>query len=195
MGERKLCYSAYCCKALQSAASSLLNPFYICFVICHKWGWPFIYIPAQRAQIADLTKQNQQAEIFSLLQTMGAIGTLIGPLIGTIFYKTHPEYVFTVQSIALIVYAVVVWTQLPETAPAMTTPTQKFEVTSPKQFVHKHYAVFGLMISTLPISFFMHKLRRIILFSRNIIFRISNSHSFLFQHAKLLWKSFCKFSS
>ncbi len=41
-----------------------------------------------------------------------------------------------------------------ETAPAMTTPTQKFEVTSPKQFVHKHYAVFGLMISTLPISFF-----------------------------------------
>ena len=46
----------------------------------------------------------------------------------------------------------------------------KFEVTSPKQFVHKHYAVFGLMISTLPISFFMHKLRRIILFSRNIIF-------------------------
>ena len=86
-----------------------------------------LYIPAQRAQIADLTKQNQQAEIFSLLQTMGAIGTLIGPLIGTIFYKTHPEYVFTVQSIALIVYAVVVWTQLPETAPAMTTPTQNLK--------------------------------------------------------------------
>ncbi|MCU5462809.1 MDR family MFS transporter [Bacillus cereus] len=113
-----------------------------------------LYIPAQRAQIADLTKQNQQAEIFSLLQTMGAIGTLIGPLIGTIFYKTHPEYVFTVQSIVLIVYAVVVWTQLPETAPAMATPTQKLEVSSPKHFVHKHYAVFGLMVSTLPISFF-----------------------------------------
>ena len=41
-GRKKLCYSAYCCKALQSAASSLLNPFYICFVICHKWGWPFL---------------------------------------------------------------------------------------------------------------------------------------------------------
>ena len=46
-----------------------------------------LYIPAQRAQIADLTKQNQQAEIFSLLQTMGAIGTLIGPLVGTIFIR------------------------------------------------------------------------------------------------------------
>ena len=57
------------------------------------------------------------------------------------------------QSIVLIAYAVVVWTQLPETAPAMTTPTQKLEVSSPKQFVQKHYAVFGLMITTLPISF------------------------------------------
>ncbi|MGE7863443.1 MDR family MFS transporter [Bacillus mobilis] len=113
-----------------------------------------LYIPAQRAQIADLTKQKQQAEIFALLHTMAAIGSVIGPLIGTIFYRTHPEYVFTVQSIALIVYAVIIWTQLPETAPAMTKPTQKLEVSSPKQFVHKHYTVLALMITTLPISFF-----------------------------------------
>lgn len=45
-----------------------------------------LYIPAQRAQIADLTKQKQQAEIFALLHTMAAIGSVIGPLIGTIFY-------------------------------------------------------------------------------------------------------------
>lgn len=113
-----------------------------------------LYIPAQRAQIADLTKQKQQAEIFALLHTMSAIGSVIGPLIGSIFYRNHPEYVFTVQSISLIVYAIVIWTQLPETAPAMTKPTQKLEVSIPKQFVHKHYAVLGLMITTLPISFF-----------------------------------------
>ncbi len=59
------------------------------------------------------------------------------------------------QSITLMIYAIVVWTQLPETAPAITTPKQKLEVaSSPKQFVRKHYAVFGLMASTLPISFF-----------------------------------------
>ncbi|MEK4498358.1 MDR family MFS transporter [Bacillus sp. FSL R12-0069] len=113
-----------------------------------------LYIPAQRAQIADLTEQKQQAEIFALLHTMAAIGSVIGPLIGSIFYRTHPEYVFTVQSIALIVYASVIWTQLPETAPAMTKPTQKLEVSTPKQFVNKHYTVLGLMITTLPISFF-----------------------------------------
>ena len=44
-----------------------------------------LYIPAQRAQIADLTKQEQQAEIFALLQTMGAIGSVVGPLIGACF--------------------------------------------------------------------------------------------------------------
>ncbi|KAB2459969.1 MFS transporter [Bacillus sp. CH126_4D] len=113
-----------------------------------------LYIPAQRAQIADLTKQKQQAEIFALLHTTAAIGSVIGPIIGAIFYRTHPEYLFIMQSITLMVYAVVVWTQLPETAPAMTKTTQKLEVSSPKQFVHKHYAVLGLMISTLPISFF-----------------------------------------
>ena len=96
---------------------------------------------------------------------MGAIGTLIHSFNWYYFYKTHPEYVFIVQSITLIAYAVVVWTQLPETAPAMITPTQKLKVSSPKQFVHKHYAVFGLMITTIPISFFMHKLKQIILFS------------------------------
>ncbi|PHE96149.1 MFS transporter [Bacillus wiedmannii] len=113
-----------------------------------------LHIPAQRAQIADLTKQKQQAEIFALLHTMAAIGSVIGPIIGAIFYQTHPEYLFIMQSITLMVYAVVVWTQLPETAPVLTTPKQKFEVSSPKQFVHKHYAVLGLMISTIPISFF-----------------------------------------
>ncbi|WP_342714707.1 MFS transporter [Bacillus paramycoides] len=113
-----------------------------------------LYIPAQRAQIADLTKQKQQAEIFAILHTMAAIGSVIGPIIGAIFYQTHPEYLFIMQSITLMIYAVVVWTQLPETAPVLTTPKQKFEVSFPKQFLHKHYAVLGLMISTIPISFF-----------------------------------------
>ena len=112
-----------------------------------------LYIPAQRAQIADLTKQEQQAEIFALLQTMGAIGSVVGPLIGASFYNTHPEYLFIVQSVTLTIYAVVVWTQLPETIPPISKSKQTVEASSPKQFAFKHYAIFGLMVSTLPISF------------------------------------------
>ncbi|MDM5239559.1 MFS transporter [Bacillus cereus] len=113
-----------------------------------------LYIPAQRAQIADLTKKDQQAEIFAVLQTMGAIGSVIGPLIGAFFYNNHPEYLFILQGVALALYAVLVWTQLPETAPLMKNAETTKEVYSPKQFISKHYAVFGLMVSTLPISFF-----------------------------------------
>ncbi|MFE6138256.1 MDR family MFS transporter [Bacillus sp. NPDC057893] len=113
-----------------------------------------LYIPAQRAQIADLTKEEQQAEIFAVLQTMGAIGSVIGPLIGAFFYNNHPEYLFILQGVALTLYAILVWTQLPETAPLIRNNEKMKEVYSPKQFISKHYAVFGLMVSTIPISFF-----------------------------------------
>ncbi|MFJ8526740.1 MDR family MFS transporter [Bacillus sp. NPDC094106] len=112
-----------------------------------------LYIPAQRAQIADLTKQEKQAEIFAVLQTVGAIGSVIGPLIGAFFYTSHPEYLFIIQGVALILYAILVWTQLPETAP-MIQNERSLKTTTRKQFIFKHYAVFGLMLSTLPISFF-----------------------------------------
>lgn len=46
-----------------------------------------LYIPAQRAQIADITEHEKQAEVFALIQTVGAIGTVIGPLIGYFFMK------------------------------------------------------------------------------------------------------------
>ncbi|KFN03133.1 MFS transporter [Bacillus clarus] len=113
-----------------------------------------LYIPAQRAQIADLTKQEQQAEIFAVLQTMGAIGSVIGPLISAFFYNSHPEYLFILQVVTLTLYAALVWTQLPETVPLIQNVEKTKEIHSPKQFISKHYAVFGIMVSTLPISFF-----------------------------------------
>ncbi|MGR5876887.1 MFS transporter [Bacillus pacificus] len=154
-GRKKLCYSAYYYKVLQLAASSFAQSVFIFALLYVINGvGRSLYIPAQRAQIADLTKQGQQAEIFALLQTMGAIGTMIGPLIGAIFYNTHPEYLFMMQSTTLMIYAIVVWTQLPETAPVITMPKPKLEVSSPKQFGRNHSSVIGLMVSTLPISFF-----------------------------------------
>ncbi|AIK38822.1 MFS transporter [Bacillus pseudomycoides] len=113
-----------------------------------------LYIPAQRAQIADLTEQKQQAEIFAVLQTVGAIGAVIGPFIGAFFYNSHPEYLFVIQAVTLLLYAILVWTQLPETAPIIQTNEKSAQVTTRTQFIFKHYAIFGLMISTLPISFF-----------------------------------------
>ncbi|WP_026591057.1 MDR family MFS transporter [Bacillus sp. UNC437CL72CviS29] len=113
-----------------------------------------LYIPAQRAQIADLTAPEQQAEIFAVLQSVGAVGAVIGPFISAFIYNSHPEYLFIIQAMALLLYAILVWTQLPETAPIIQTAQKSTQVTTKKEFIFKHYAVFGLMISTLPISFF-----------------------------------------
>ena len=82
---------------------------------------------------------------------MGAIGSVVGPLIGASFYNTHPEYLFIVQSVTLTIYALLF--QLPETVPPISMSKQTVEASSPKQFIFKHYAIFGLMVSTLPISF------------------------------------------
>ncbi|MDM5155235.1 MFS transporter [Bacillus sp. DX1.1] len=113
-----------------------------------------LYIPAQRAQIADITEHEKQAEVFALIQTVGAIGTVIGPLIGYFFYENHPEFLFILQAVTLVLYAILVWTQLPETAPTIQTSEHGAQSITWKQFILRHYAVFGLMVSTLPISFF-----------------------------------------
>ncbi|PFK37418.1 MFS transporter [Bacillus cereus] len=113
-----------------------------------------LYIPAQRAQIADLTAPEQQAEIFAVLQSVGSVGAVIGPFISAFIYDSHPEYLFMIQAVTLLLYAILVWTQLPETAPNIQTAQKSTQVTTRKEFIFKHYAVFGLMVSTLPISFF-----------------------------------------
>ncbi|WP_440604088.1 MDR family MFS transporter [Bacillus sp. GB_SG_008] len=113
-----------------------------------------LYIPAQRAQIADVTEKEKQAEVFALIQTAGAVGTIIGPATGYLFYKDDPTILFILEAAALFLYSVLVWTQLPETAPLQQHDEQKTTPTKWKHFLLEHYSVFGLMIFMLPISFF-----------------------------------------
>ncbi len=80
---------------------------------------------------------------------MGAIGSVVGPLIGASFYNTHPEYLFIVQSVTLTIYAVVVWTQLPETVPPISKSKQTVEASSPK-------AICFLNITPYSVLWFLH---------------------------------------
>ena len=92
-----------------------------------------------------------------------------------------------------MIYAVVVWTQLPETVPPMSKSKQTVEASS-KAIYFKHYAIFGLMVSTLPISFFAQTETNYRIFAEhvfpNLVFILH-----LFQHAKPFWKSYYKSSS
>ncbi len=91
------------------------------------------------------------------------------------------------QSTTLAIYAIVVWTQLPETAPVITMPKPKLEVSSPKQFGRNHSSVIGLMVSTLPISFFYAQTEtNYRIFAEDVFPNFIFILAFYFQHAGLL---------
>lgn len=113
-----------------------------------------LYIPAQRAQIADITGEEKRAEVFALLGTITAIGAVIGPLFGAFLYETYPEFLFILQAGTLVLYAILVWTQLPETAPKLRENKKEKQTSTWRSFLSNHYPIFGLMLCTLPISFF-----------------------------------------
>lgn len=113
-----------------------------------------LYIPAQRAQITDLTKEEKRAEVFALLGTITAIGAVIGPLLGAFLYEAYPNFLFLLQASTLFLYAMLVWAQLPETAPTTEDGKVIIEQTTWKEFLSNHYTIFLLMLCTLPISFF-----------------------------------------
>lgn len=119
-----------------------------------------LYIPASRAQIADATDESMRSEVFAVINTIGAIGMTIGPLIGFAVYSKDPAIIFALEAAALFIYFIVVYLKLPETAPiaqsniAKVDKKIKWKLTSLKKLVSKHQFVLGLMVFSLPISFF-----------------------------------------
>ncbi|GGE60463.1 MDR family MFS transporter [Priestia taiwanensis] len=114
-----------------------------------------LYIPASRAQIADSVESSKRSEVFALINTVGAIGFSIGPIIGYFVFTTDPSLLFACEAIALILYFFVVLVKLPETAPEYKrdTHTPRSVITWKERIVTHRY-VLGLMAFSLPISFF-----------------------------------------
>lgn len=119
-----------------------------------------LYIPAQRAQIADAVSEEHRSEVFALLSTMGYISMSIGPLLGVIMFRYNPIILFILQALALLLYLIVIWLKVPETIPIIRKQVKQAEKEMKKQktfltalFLEYKY-VLGLMICTLPISLF-----------------------------------------
>lgn len=117
-----------------------------------------LYIPAMRAQIADSTDSKKRAEVFSLINTISAIGATLGPLLGFIVYAFHPSIIFAFDAFALLSYFFVIFFKMPETAALggmidkTALKTQKR--LSMRQFITTYRSILGLMVFSLPISYF-----------------------------------------
>ncbi|MBM7587802.1 MFS family permease [Bacillus pakistanensis] len=111
------------------------------------------YIPAQRAQIVDSTEEKKVSEVFAVISTIASFGMTIGPLLGFLVYTVNPVFTFGFQAAALSLYSLLVWLKLPETYPKTKDVESKSSLTI-NDFFKQHYSVLGLMVFTLPISFF-----------------------------------------
>ena len=137
-----------------------------------------LYIPAERAQIADIVSDEKRAEVYGVLNTLGYIGQGLGPVLGMLVFAFEPALVFGLQACSLLIYLLVFWKTTDETAPGVAEPidhqdehtlavgtVQDFQsihsndkspslLERTKQFIYLHQHVLLLMLCALPISFF-----------------------------------------
>ncbi len=128
-----------------------------------------LYIPAERAQIADVVPDEKRAEMYGILNTLSYVGQGLGPLLGMLVFAYEPALAFGLQACSLLLYLIVFWKMIDETAPGVA-PTHDMindDRTAPrvddhsrsivertKRYLFQHQHVFLLMLCALPISFF-----------------------------------------
>ena len=111
----------------------------------------FIYIPAARAQVTDITPLPHRAEAFAILSTADSVGALCGPILGALLFKVSPALMFLASAALLLVYLFIAAKLLPETyQPAHLEHAQRNE----KFKWSRHSLLLWLMIGSLPLSLF-----------------------------------------
>lgn len=109
-----------------------------------------LYIPAMRAQVADITSNEDQGEVFAILSTAGSIGAIGGPIAGAFLYEYHPKLIFFVCAVLVFLYLVICMKYIPETNSGVSS--QKAE--QPTFNWRDHKLLWSMMVCVMPISFF-----------------------------------------
>lgn len=74
-----------------------------------------LYFPAANAQIADIVPEAQRSEVFALMHTALNVGAAVGPMLGLLMVKFNQSLAFLASSISLFLYALLVYSLVPET--------------------------------------------------------------------------------
>ncbi|MYL32610.1 MFS transporter [Pontibacillus yanchengensis] len=109
----------------------------------------FVYIPAARAQIADIIPASKQAETFAILSTASSIGALGGPIVGAVLFQFNQEFLFLMMASLILVYLLIAIAFLPESIPTTMEKTRDYKVKLKNNKLLVWFAV-----GMLPLSFF-----------------------------------------
>ncbi|UFJ42492.1 MFS transporter [Brevibacillus humidisoli] len=112
-----------------------------------------LYIPAERAIVADTVPPERQAEVFALFSTAGSVGAAIGPLLGLWIYRADPAFAFVCSALLLTMYAVAIRWKLQESLPTVAACDTISHHTQPLTMVSLR-PIITMMLLTLPISLF-----------------------------------------
>lgn len=108
-----------------------------------------LFVPAANAQIVDIVPEEKRAEIFALLHMAFNIGPAIGPLLGLAIFAWNQQIVFTVSSIAFLIYAFAVLIKIPETLPKKDRVELQ---AAPKLSLGKHRQLYLFTLYAVPIG-------------------------------------------
>jgi MFS family permease len=112
-----------------------------------------LYLPAANAQITDMVAEERRAEVFALMHTAFNVGAAVGPVLGLLMFSWNPSAVFLISAVSFSLYALLVWFNLPETAPLKEKNSDIVLKPAKSRISWKlHKSLLLLTISSLPVG-------------------------------------------
>ncbi|MCD2524002.1 Multidrug resistance protein MdtH [Bacillus licheniformis] len=115
IGRRKVILTALAFQTVSAAGFMMADHIWLFafFYVLNGIGGA-LYIPAQRAQIADSTESGRRSEAFAVLHAIEGLGAAVGPAAGLAVYSYQPSLMFGFQACAFFLYWLAVYFKMPE---------------------------------------------------------------------------------
>ncbi|WP_115994450.1 MDR family MFS transporter [Cohnella lupini] len=116
-----------------------------------------LYMPAANAQITDMVAPEKRAEVFALMHTAFNVGAAVGPVLGLLMFSWNPSAVFMISAVSFVLYGLIVWFKLPETAPlilnkGIAASTDNPASKKPKFSWTQHRTLLWMTLLSLPVG-------------------------------------------
>lgn len=82
-----------------------------------------LFEPAASAQVSDIVKPEQRAEVYALLHMALNVGAAFGPALGLMLFTWNVSVVFWLAALLLGMYSLLLWTRLPAALPQASHKT------------------------------------------------------------------------
>lgn len=117
---------------------------FICFTLVSIFS--SFYYPASQAMIADVVKEKDRSSVFAIFYTSINLAVVIGPIIGSIFYKDHRFELLLLAGITNLLLSTILSMWIVETAPTVLNKTYETSRASGFQFLKNQVKDYGIII-------------------------------------------------